>query len=310
MLSGCGADGGATSSGPPVVTMAPSPAPTPSPSPTTNSVLRLIGMLPAGLAIADSQLASDEDIPHFHLNVPDNVRYNQQAEFERQFPRLAPWGECITMKRTQPASVVASCHIRRFDLVEEQVATGNRSIVATFDLSAARRSAPVACGFTATTPPIRDERTFCAGANYRRQDAAGRLCWYNWCSTAGQPDIDGISPMTGGRVSALGILEINVSTSPHQISHWWTQTGGATAHPSTRTAAGYRYLLEIEFYTLGDAVLRVGADRWVAEQGGHRFACNLWAGPDRENCQLYFSNWLRDTTGDRNFKLLRFHLDG
>ncbi|MEQ1726265.1 MAG: hypothetical protein ABL882_10105 [Sphingopyxis sp.] len=116
--------------------------------------------------------------------------------------------------------------------------------------------------------------------------------------------------MTGGRISSDGIASIDVAGTPHQVSHWWTQTGGATPHPASRVHSGYRYYLEVDFYTVGNAALRVGADRWILNSGGQKFSCSTWNGDIRENCQLYFSNWLRDESNDTSFKSLRFHLDG
>lgn len=275
---------------------------------TGNTIFRLMGNLPFDIIVADGELRRDEDVPHFHFPTVDSDRLNTQAGLESQFPRLAPWAECITKRRTQNASISAACYVGRFELVELNVASGARSVIADFDLSAQRRNAPIRCGFNTESPPVRTA-SFCAGANYRREDASGRLCWYNWCLAPGQPNVDGIATMTGGFITSDGRLSVNVANTPKQVSHWWTQTGGVTPHPRTRASQGYRYFLEVDLYTVGDAVFRVGADRWIDTEGEQKFLCNR-LGQASANCEIYFSNWLRDTSGNTAFKTLVFQLDG
>lgn len=244
------------------------------------------------------------DVPSFHFPTDDRLRYNDQPDFETKFPRLAAWAECITKRRD--ASATATCFVKKFRLTEVSISGSESRSIATFDFS---RRGQVECGFTNDDPPVRT-KTFCAGANYRRE-RDGQLCWYSWCVSGQKPSDEGMVPMTNGQIGADSILSINAATEPKFVSHWWTQSGEEVPHPRSRTSQGYRYYIEVEIYTVGDAVFRIGADRYIETEGGRRFPCTRLEGnAESEGCERFFSNWFRSVTGDVTYKSLRFRISG
>ncbi len=290
---------------PPTSSPAPSSSPTPDPVQTAAG---LVGALPSGIVIADGELRPNIDVPQFHFPSSTEGHFNTQQNLESQFPRLAAWAECITKRRDQSSTSTAKCMVHKFELVEHNNGSGAETRIATFDFSKQRRNKPVECGFTSDDPPQRIPKTFCAGANYRREGASGQLCWYNWCYPDNHLDDDGMAPMSNGLIDSDGQLTIDAAMKPKLVSHWWSQTEGSAANPKTRSTQGFSYFLVIEVYTMGDAVLRVGADRWIDAPGGQQFPCANLGGALSENCELFFGNWLTDKSGNTTFKSLRFQL--
>jgi hypothetical protein len=250
---------------------------------------------PPAIVFPDSLLRPNIDVPSFAL-ASGAAQFNVQANFENDFPYLTGWAECITLRRDHNPTDPAKCIVKKFRLLEFNIATGAETQVAENDFTD-NDNGRIRCAFTNANPPVRIENTTCNGANYRRE-YEGQLCWYNWCLVGPHPPGatgDGIAPMTNGLIdSVTHSLTIDAAADPKHVAHWWTYTTTDPYRPRSQTNQGYQYIVEIEFYTVGDAVLRVGADRWAEK--GQASLCSMSNNSYSANCQLYFSNWLQTPT--------------
>lgn len=283
-------------------TSTPPPAAAPPPE-SSQAPVGLVGGLPNGVVVADTELRKDIDIPRFHIR-PRSEHYNDQPGLHEDFPRLTAWGECITKRRDHNRRNDARCIIREFKLVEID-GSGRERVVARFDLSEPRRGKPVDCGFEGD-PPVRTA-SYCAGANYRREGENGDLCWYAWCVGDYHLPDEGIGPMENGSIRPDGRFVINVARRARRVSHWWTQKRVEASHPFPRMDEHAEYYLDIRFRTIGEAVLRIGADGWTPRFDGPKRDCQRFERPSN-NCEMFFSNWYRSTRDDGPYHRLRFSL--
>ena len=94
-----------------------------------------------------------------------------------------------------------------------------------------------------------------------------------------------------------GLLRIDAAAQPTRVSHWWT-LNRATANWRSRSAPGKKYLVLIEFRTIGAAAIRIGLDRYTPDsQIVYNNDCN-WAGTqqDHSNCEDYNSDWYQSAS--------------